>query len=158
MFGSSNHEFRTNYRTRGAVIFLLHIGWNESKNRRKCSSLMSILNVCSYVDSWIWTRFCRSTLIESFIVDEPFVEVEETQTRVGSGGRSSRVLQGTANSTVIASDRCPSTNPVEKLLSTVLLRLPTTPFSLLIEFFQQSRWNDKSKIERIENKNNSSIL
>lgn len=96
------------------------------------------------VNSWIWTRFCRSTLIESFIVDEPFVEVEETRTRVvpnRGGGRSSRVLQGTANSTVIASDRCPSTNPVEKLLSTPLLRirLPLRPFRCPSNFSSTAR-------------------
>ena len=37
----------------------------------------------SVLDAHFWRR----TLIESFIVDEPFVEVEETQTRGGSGQR-----------------------------------------------------------------------
>lgn len=54
----------------------------EQVSKKVFRGIFNILNVCSYVDSWIWTRFCRSTLIESFIVDEPFVEVEETQTRV----------------------------------------------------------------------------
>ena len=57
--------------------------WSQRRMNILWRKEISLSLRLSVLDAHFWRR----TLIESFIVDEPFVEVEETQTRGGSGQR-----------------------------------------------------------------------